>query len=160
MNRMMSLIATFGWIGALAGVVLTCAVLYRQQGALARLEDRMAQAAVQSASVESTSSQADPGVVFVDGAVARPGVYSLPAMGTLTASRVISAAGGVKGSVAIQILPELDADARLTEWRSWGGPVGVRDGAACFVLQREDVAGVTPRDVALRAGDTVWVTRP
>lgn len=160
MNRTMGVVAVFGWIGALAGIAVMGAMLYQQQSALVRLEERVAEVAAQSDAEASPPVQPNPGVVFVDGAVARPGVYSLPAMGSLTASRVISAAGGAKGSVAIQVLPELDADARVTEWRANGGQVGVRNGAACLVLRQEDASGVTPRDVALRAGDTVWVERP
>lgn len=40
------------------------------------------------------------GVVYVDGEIARPGVYSLPTSGKLTLSRLISAAGGL-GPIAI-----------------------------------------------------------
>lgn len=40
------------------------------------------------------------GVVYVDGEIARPGVYALPTNGKLTLSRLISAAGGL-GPIAI-----------------------------------------------------------
>ena len=40
------------------------------------------------------------GVVYVDGEIARPGVYALPTSGKLTLSRLISAAGGL-GPIAI-----------------------------------------------------------
>ncbi len=40
------------------------------------------------------------GVVYIDGEIARPGVYSLPQVGELTLSRLVSAAGGL-GQVAI-----------------------------------------------------------
>lgn len=40
------------------------------------------------------------GVVYVDGEVARPGVYSLPTAGKLTLSRLVTAAGGL-GPIAI-----------------------------------------------------------
>lgn len=40
------------------------------------------------------------GVVYIDGEIARPGVYSMPQVGELTLSRLVSAAGGL-GQVAI-----------------------------------------------------------
>ncbi|MHC4787010.1 MAG: polysaccharide biosynthesis/export family protein [Planctomycetota bacterium] len=40
------------------------------------------------------------GVIYIDGEIARPGVYSLPASGKLTLSRLVAAAGGL-GSLAI-----------------------------------------------------------
>jgi len=40
------------------------------------------------------------GVVYIDGEIARPGVYQLPAAGTLTLSRLVAAAGGL-GQLAI-----------------------------------------------------------
>lgn len=40
------------------------------------------------------------GVVYIEGEVVRPGVYSLPAMGRLTLSRLVAAAGGL-GAIAV-----------------------------------------------------------
>jgi len=40
------------------------------------------------------------GVIYIDGEIARPGVYSLPASGKLTLSRLVAAAGGL-GALAI-----------------------------------------------------------
>lgn len=44
--------------------------------------------------------EVEQGVVYIDGEIARPGVYSLPAIGNLTLSRLVSAAGGL-GQIAI-----------------------------------------------------------
>lgn len=44
--------------------------------------------------------EVDAGVVYIDGEIARPGVYSLPAIGEITLSRLVSAAGGL-GQIAI-----------------------------------------------------------
>ena len=44
--------------------------------------------------------QAEVGVVYIDGEIVRPGVYSLPLSGRLTLSRLIAAAGGA-GPLAI-----------------------------------------------------------
>ncbi|MBL9140966.1 MAG: SLBB domain-containing protein, partial [Phycisphaerae bacterium] len=44
--------------------------------------------------------EVDAGVVYIDGEVARPGVYSLPSIGEITLSRLVSAAGGL-GQIAI-----------------------------------------------------------
>lgn len=44
--------------------------------------------------------EAEVGVVYIDGEIARPGVYSLPVAGRLTLSRLIAAAGGA-GPLAI-----------------------------------------------------------
>ena len=42
----------------------------------------------------------DVGVVYIDGLIARPGVYNLPTSGKLTLSRLVAAAGGL-GELAI-----------------------------------------------------------
>jgi polysaccharide export outer membrane protein len=44
--------------------------------------------------------ESDLGVVYIDGEIARPGVYNLPPVGELTLSRLVSAAGGL-GQIAI-----------------------------------------------------------
>jgi protein involved in polysaccharide export with SLBB domain len=44
--------------------------------------------------------ESDIGVVYIDGEVARPGVYNLPPIGELTLSRLVTAAGGL-GQIAI-----------------------------------------------------------
>ena len=44
--------------------------------------------------------QGDVGVVYIDGLIARPGVYNLPTSGKLTLSRLVAAAGGL-GELAI-----------------------------------------------------------
>ncbi len=44
--------------------------------------------------------EAEVGVVYIDGEIARPGVYSMPVAGRLTLSRLIAAAGGA-GPLAI-----------------------------------------------------------
>ena len=60
------------------------------------------------------------GVVYVDGEIARPGVYALPTTGRLTLSRLVSAAGGL-GPIAIPervdmvrvVAPEREAAVRV-----------------------------------------------
>src|SRR5262249_49166479 len=37
------------------------------------------------------------GIVYIDGEIARPGVYSMPQIGRLTLSRLVAAAGGLLG---------------------------------------------------------------
>lgn len=44
--------------------------------------------------------EVDVGVIYIDGEIARPGVYSLPAVGDITLSRLVAAAGGL-GQIAI-----------------------------------------------------------
>lgn len=64
--------------------------------------------------------EVEAGVVYIDGEVARPGVYSLPAIGDLTLSRLVSAAGGL-GQIAIpqrvdlirKIAPDREAAIRV-----------------------------------------------
>ena len=45
-------------------------------------------------------AELDLGVVYIDGEIARPGVYNLPPVGELTLSRLVAAAGGL-GQIAI-----------------------------------------------------------
>jgi protein involved in polysaccharide export with SLBB domain len=45
-------------------------------------------------------AEAQTGVIYIDGEISRPGVYSLPASGKLTLSRLVAAAGGL-GPLAI-----------------------------------------------------------
>jgi protein involved in polysaccharide export with SLBB domain len=45
-------------------------------------------------------AEARVGVIYIDGEIARPGVYSMPASGKLTLSRLVAAAGGL-GPLAI-----------------------------------------------------------
>ena len=64
--------------------------------------------------------ESDIGVVYIDGEVARPGVYNLPPIGELTLSRLVSAAGGL-GQIAIpqrvdlirKIAPDREAALRV-----------------------------------------------
>jgi polysaccharide export outer membrane protein len=64
--------------------------------------------------------ESDLGVVYIDGEVARPGVYNLPPVGELTLSRLVSAAGGL-GQIAIpqrvdlvrKIAPDREAAIRV-----------------------------------------------
>jgi hypothetical protein len=64
--------------------------------------------------------EGDLGVVYIDGEVARPGVYNLPPIGELTLSRLVSAAGGL-GQIAIpqrvdlirKIAPDREAAIRV-----------------------------------------------
>ncbi len=64
--------------------------------------------------------EVEAGVVYIDGEVARPGVYSLPAIGDLTLSRLVAAAGGL-GQIAIpqrvdlirKIAPDREANIRV-----------------------------------------------
>ena len=64
--------------------------------------------------------EADLGVVYIDGEIARPGVYNLPPIGELTLSRLVSAAGGL-GQIAIpqrvdlirKIAPDREAAIRV-----------------------------------------------
>lgn len=64
--------------------------------------------------------ESDIGVVYIDGEVARPGVYNLPPIGELTLSRLVSAAGGL-GQIAIpqrvdlvrKIAPDREAAIRV-----------------------------------------------
>ena len=65
-------------------------------------------------------AESDIGVVYIDGEVARPGVYNLPPIGELTLSRLVSAAGGL-GQIAIpqrvdlvrKIAPDREAAIRV-----------------------------------------------
>ena len=64
--------------------------------------------------------ESDIGVVYIDGEIARPGVYNLPPIGELTLSRLVSAAGGL-GQIAIpqrvdlirKIAPDREAAIRV-----------------------------------------------
>ena len=64
--------------------------------------------------------ESDLGVVYIDGEIARPGVYNLPPIGELTLSRLVSAAGGL-GQIAIpqrvdlirKIAPDREAAIRV-----------------------------------------------
>lgn len=64
--------------------------------------------------------ESDIGVVYIDGEVARPGVYNLPPIGELTLSRLVTAAGGL-GQIAIpqrvdlirKIAPDREAALRV-----------------------------------------------
>ena len=64
--------------------------------------------------------ESDIGVVYIDGEMARPGVYNLPPIGELTLSRLVSAAGGL-GQIAIpqrvdlirKIAPDREAAIRV-----------------------------------------------
>lgn len=84
--------------GVAVVMVLLCATvamvgytMMRQGEALARIEERLGNG---DGSGSYSTLGPEQRVVYVDGAVRRPGVYNLPETGALPASRLISAAGG------------------------------------------------------------------
>jgi len=93
----------------------------------------------------------DVGVIYIDGEVVRPGVYSMPAKGKLTLSRLVAAAGGL-GPLAI---PE-----RVDLTRVVG-----ESKEATVRLNLGGIRARTEPDVALKADDhiiigTNWLATP
>jgi len=98
----------------------------------------------------SPGATATLGVIYVDGAVARPGVYQLPEGGRLTASRLIAAAGGAAPHDSIE-------SCRVTRFETTpsGEPhmreyrMSLRE-AESFTMQRDDHLVVASRGAADR----------
>ncbi len=91
------------------------------------------------------------GVVYIDGEIARPGPYDLPASGQLTLSRLVAAAGGL-GPLAI---PE-----RVDLVRRVGG-----DREAVIRVNLAAIRERTEPDIALKSDDHViigtnWIAQP
>ncbi|MFO0782118.1 MAG: hypothetical protein U0636_00355 [Phycisphaerales bacterium] len=167
MSRMMK-IAVAGVAGSMAVALVTTGLLaFKQHGELAeaRASQKRAEELVGKMNLELTQLRAaagasvhDTGVVYVDGVIARPGVYSLPAVGDLRASRLVAAAGGIKADVHIEVEPDSESDQRIKEWQAKGATVvpGYHQRPALRVrLSHAD--GLQGIDPVLRANDMVRV---
>jgi hypothetical protein len=150
-------------IGGLAvALVVACAAIVvlgysvmRQGEALARIEEDLAKRGDASATSEPAKS---PGVVYLDGAVRRPGVYNLPEVGELTVSRLVAAAGGARTGVPFvaRLVPQTDSVVRIAQWQGAGGAIETWKGQTCLLIEN-GLRATAGADPALRAGDMLVV---
>ena len=87
--------------------------------------------------------QGDVGVVYIDGLIARPGVYNLPTSGKLTLSRLVAAAGGL-GELAIP--QRVDLVRRLGE-----------DKEACIRVNLAAIRNRAEPDIFMKPDDHVHI---
>ena len=87
--------------------------------------------------------QGDVGVVYIDGLIARPGVYNLPTSGKLTLSRLVAAAGGL-GELAIP--QRVDLVRRLGE-----------DKEACIRVNLAAIRNRSEPDIFMKPDDHVHI---
>ena len=135
----------------------------RQGAALAQLEARLAATAAAEAAAAradlAASASATPRIIYIDGAIQRPGVYEVPQDGGLTAGRLLAAAGAEPVDLRVYLIPAADSAKRLAAWREQGGSVDTRDGAPCLVIDRMAKDGIVGYDPLLSAGDKLWIAR-
>jgi len=130
-----------GSITVMAALAVVAVDGWRRAHATQRLlEQALAQDSNGRGAALGLSERTPParGVVYVDGAVARPGVYQLPEGGRLTASRLMTAAGGTgtDGRAASFSITRFEADERGTsQMREYR--VSAHD-AESFVMQPDD----------------------
>ena len=116
--------------------------LEQEQGATARLAAQSPGTLVQpGAALSIVAPNAGTGVVYVTGRVSRPGTYAIPQVGTLTAWRVLIAAGGTSLAEKFQIVVTRNSAEGKLEQRTTG-------------IRHTD--GGEP-DIELRADDIVTV---
>lgn len=110
-----------------------------------------------SPTTERPSWTYEPGVLHVDGAVERPGMYNMPIGSGITAGRLIAAAGRGTSALRVTVRPIRDSAARIDEWRAEGREVTTWDGAACMVFVHDPAAKLPLDGPKLRPDDTIWV---
>lgn len=153
---------TVGLVALAGSIVFLARAVTRQGEVVAALEARIAANAARDvdahlpAAASNSEAEAQQ-IVYIDGAVARPGVYELPRGGVLTTSRLLIAAGVQPIDLRVLVMPALDSPTRLAQWKQSGGAVDTRDGQPCMVVERTAREGVMVNDLVLRAGDKLWI---
>ena len=98
----------------------------------------------------------EPASVNLEGAVPRPGAYSLPEGGSLKVDRLVRAAGRSDAQVSVRVLPSVGGDALVQRWKADGLAVRMDGPDAPCVEVTVDAKGAHP-PLALRGGELVIV---
>jgi hypothetical protein len=127
MNRVTKWVLAGTLVALVAAVCVLIFQVQRQDSLLRTMNDRMEVAngeirrlSTSSQENKSLSAFHEPGVVYVDGIIKRPGVYALSNF-ELTLSRCVTAAGSTDSKrIVVHLIPGSDAELRINEWRSAG----------------------------------------
>lgn len=105
----------------------------------------VADVALRDGDTITIGSDVPPGVVYIDGAIARPGVYQLPGHGRLTALRLVAVAGGVApdhSAVELRIIRAMEVATGERSQREYN--LSAKD-AEGFFVEPDDHLIVTAR---------------